>query len=217
MIKLVLNHLFPKQHKQKPGYLNCCELFVFNFPTQCFILYLNENCFVNEEKHLNSFYLCLFVINNTFCTKINLPSFQVRIGYNLATSFPGCCHFIKKMNSSVECFYFINKTETFKCLYYNCTAWYWLSFCITLFNINFRNIRGLTHLSVSQSQLVTNRGSNTIAFVNVLMRQAEAVNVRPGKTHLALGEIWGEMQQQESSTDWACSYSGRDRKGLDVL
>lgn len=37
--------------------------------------------------------------------------------------------------------------------------------------------------------LVTNRGSNTIAFVNVLMRQAEAVHIRPGRTHLALGEI----------------------------
>lgn len=38
-------------------------------------------------------------------------------------------------------------------------------------------------------QLAMNRGSNTIAFVNGLMRQAEAVNVRPGHTHLALGEI----------------------------
>lgn len=148
---------------------------------------------------------------------MNLPSFQVHIGYNLATSFSGCCHFIKKVDCSVECFYFINKSETFKCLYYNCTAWCWLSFFITLFSINFRNIRSLTHLFASQSQLVTNRGSNTIAFVNGLMRQAEAVNVSPAQTHLALGEIWGEMQQQESSTDWACSYSGRDRKGVDVL
>lgn len=168
------------------------------------------------KKNIWTFLLSLFIIN-TLWTKINLPSFQVHIGYNLATSFSGCCHFIKKMDCSVEWFYFINKSETFKCLYYNCTARYWLSFCITLFNINFRNIGSLTHLLDSQSQLVTNRGSNTIAFVNVLMRQAEAVNVRPGKTHLALDEIWGEMQQQESSTDWACSYSGRDRKGVDVL
>lgn len=39
------------------------------------------------------------------------------------------------------------------------------------------------------SQPTSDEQRNTIAFVNVLMRQAEAVSVRPGKTHLALGEI----------------------------
>lgn len=153
-------------------------------------------CLVNEKKHLN-FLLCLFVLNNTFSIKMNLPSFQVC--NNLTTSFAGCCHFIKKVDCSVEWFYFINKSETFKCLYYNCTAWYGLSLCITLFNINSRNIRSLTHLSVSQIQLVTNRGSNTMAFVNVFMRQAEAVSVRPGKTHLALGGIWGRCSNKKAA------------------
>lgn len=107
---------------------------------------------------------------------------------------------IQKMDCPVEWFYFTNKNETFKCLYYNFTAWCWLSVCIiTWCGINFRNIRSLTHLLVSESQLVTNRGSNTIAFVNVLMRQAEAVNIRPGKTRLALGEIWGRCSDKKAA------------------